>query len=110
MGKPAPVNTIRRYKTIIIQIYSVTKIFFYPEYSRAVSKNSIKWLKCKFVSKFCGSRLQRTDWIHACMNARTHTHTQTEENMLVVPMLVMQTFSSKVCSLSNYSSLEMNVT
>jgi hypothetical protein len=28
------------------------KLFFRPEYSRAISKNSSRWLEHKFVSKF----------------------------------------------------------
>jgi hypothetical protein len=27
--------------------------FFYPEYCRVMHKNSLKWLKHKFVSDFC---------------------------------------------------------
>jgi hypothetical protein len=29
-------------------------IFFYPEYSMAISKSSLKWLELKFVNKFLG--------------------------------------------------------
>jgi hypothetical protein len=41
------------------------ELLFYPEYSRAIGKNTLKWLKCKFVSKFSGSPLPRIkSWWH----------------------------------------------
>lgn len=30
------------------------KLFFYPEYSRGIYKNILRWFKNKFVSKFSG--------------------------------------------------------
>jgi hypothetical protein len=33
------------------------KLFFYPEYFRAVSKKSSRWLEHKFVNNFLGTSL-----------------------------------------------------
>jgi hypothetical protein len=41
------------YQILIIK-KKVLKIFFYSENSKAVSKNSLKWFKCKFESKLSG--------------------------------------------------------
>lgn len=35
----------------------VIKLFLHPEYSKVISKSSLKWVQCECVSKFSGFQL-----------------------------------------------------